>query len=67
MTQVIQYSTLSQSEDLTFEQKGWLYFRMGRPFPNPYKSFPKTKKKFEFKMFSFAEVLASVDPLKETD
>ena len=28
-----------QSDELTFEQKEWLYFRMGRPFPKPYKPF----------------------------
>ncbi len=26
-----------QSEELTFEQKEWRYFRMGRPFPKPYR------------------------------
>ena len=56
-----------QSEDLTFEQEQWLNFRMSRPFPKPYRPWPKTKKKFEFKTFSFAEVLASVEPLEETD
>ena len=56
-----------QSEDLTFEQQEWLEFRMSRPFPEPYRPWPKTKKTFEFKTFSFAEVLASVKPLEETD
>jgi hypothetical protein len=28
-----------QSEDLTYEQKEWLYFRMSRPFPKPYRRF----------------------------
>ena len=61
---------LEQAEDsevLNEEQKQWLYFRMSRPFPEPYRPWPKTKKKFEFKTFSFAEVLASVEPLEETD
>jgi len=26
-----------QSEELTFEQKEWLEFRMARPFPKPYR------------------------------
>ena len=61
---------LEQAADLEVlneEQERWLYFRMSRPFPQPYKPWPKTKKKFEFKTFSFAEVLASVEPLEETD
>ena len=56
-----------KGQELNDEQKQWLYFRMGRPFPKPYTPFPKTKKNFEFKTFSFAEVVASVEPLQETD
>ena len=56
-----------QSDDLNYEQKQWLYFRMSRPFPRPYRPYPKTKKELEYKTFSFAEVLASVEPLEETD
>ena len=60
---------LSQSEELTFEQQEWLEFRMARPFPKPYRPWPKTKKefKYEYKTLSFAEDLASVEPLEETD
>ena len=61
---------LEQHEDSEVpndEQKQWLYFRMSRPFPQPYRPWPKTKKKFEFKTFSFVEVLASVEPLEEAD
>ena len=56
-----------QSEELNYEQKQWRYFRMGRPFPKPYRPWPKTKKEFEYKTFSFADVNASVEPLEETD
>ena len=28
-----------QSEDLTYEQKEWRYFRMGRPFLKPFRPF----------------------------
>ncbi len=29
-----------QSEDLNYEQEEWQKFRMARPFPKPYRSFP---------------------------
>ena len=56
-----------QSEDPTFEQQEWLERRMASPMPEPFRPWPKTKKEFKFKTFSFAEVLASVEPLEETD
>jgi hypothetical protein len=58
-----------RSEFPTFEQQEWLEFRMARHFPKPYRPWLKTKKefKYEYKTFSVAKVLASVEPLKETD
>jgi len=46
------------SKVLNEEQEQWLYFRISRPFPKPYRPWPKTKKNFEFKTFSFAEDLS---------
>ncbi len=56
-----------QGEELTYEQQEWFESRKIRPFPDTYKSYPKTRKEFEFKEFSFAEILASIEPLEETD
>jgi hypothetical protein len=56
-----------QGEELTYEQQQWYDRKMASIRPKPYRPWPKTKKEFEFKTFSFAEVLASVEPLEETD
>jgi len=55
-----------QGEELTYEQQEWYDRKMASVWPKPFRPWPKTRKKFEFKTFSFAEVLASVEPLEET-
>ncbi len=56
-----------QGEEPNFEQKDWFESRISKPFPKPYRPWDSTKKEFEFKTFSFAEILASVEPLEETE
>lgn len=48
MAQITENLSPIQYEVLTFEQKDWSYFRMGRPFPKPFRPYAETVIPYEW-------------------